>query len=111
MGKTEHPRTEEDGRPAVPDRQAGAAPVRLTHAMVLSDLQEAKRRAFEQDELAIAVRAAEVQGRAIGLFREPDPNAVRRMSDEDLIRNIAGENEQVAAALRESLATGRPCRA
>ena len=111
MGKTEHPRTEEDGRPAVPDRQAGAAPVRLTHAMVLSDLQEAKRRAFEQDELAIAVRAAEVQGRAIGLFREPDPNAVRRISDEDLIRNIAGENELVAAALRESLETGRPCRA
>ena len=101
----EAPSTIETIRRRVGDR------AELSRASLLRDLEVEKHLALDRDNLAAAVRATELQGRAIGLFREPDPNAVRRISDEDLIRNIAGENELVAAALRESLETGRPCRA
>lgn len=80
----------------------------LTRGSVLLDLEVAKHLAFEEGNLAVAVRAAVEQGRAVGARRELDRGDAKRLSDEQLIKAIAGENGAFAGMLRQRLQTGRP---
>lgn len=120
MAKRERPRTG-DERPAasLPGGEAAASRVErtrrhvgdagpLTRDSVLLDLEVAKHLAFEDGNLAMAVRAAVELGRAVGARRELDERDVKRLSDEQLILALAGDNELLADMLRESLATGKP---
>jgi hypothetical protein len=80
----------------------------LTQDSVLRDLEAAKHVAFDDDNITAAVRAIELQGRIIGVFREPDPDAIRRVPDEVLVRRIAGDNEVYAQLLHDTLKNGLP---
>jgi hypothetical protein len=79
-----------------------------THAALMRDLEMFKHAAVDANNIAVAVRVTEIQARATGMFREPDPNAIRKVPDETLIKTIAGEDADFAAKLRKYMGTPPP---
>ena len=77
-----------------------------TPESVLRDLEIIKHHAVERDDIATALRATELQGRAIGAFRRPDRKILREFSDTALINGIARDDAAFAALLEVYLNGG-----
>jgi len=86
-------------------RRVGASAA-VSRVSVLRDLEAAKHLAFDKDNAAAAARMIELQGRIVGVFREPDESAVRRLSDEELIQQMSRGNAALAEWLRAELEAG-----
>ncbi len=78
----------------------------LTRDSVLVDMEVTKQLAYEDGNLALALRAAVEQGRAVGARRELDRSDAKRLSDEQLIAAIARGDPVLEERLRERLKKG-----
>ena len=70
---------------------------------VMNDLEGLKKGAAEEKQFGPAVRAAELQGKELGMFREKTDISVHAVSDNDLIQALAQEDVNLAAELSRVL--------
>jgi phage terminase small subunit len=70
---------------------------------IMNDLEGLKDSAAENKQFGPAVRAAELQGKELGMFRERTDISVRTISDEDLISAISAEDASLASELSRAL--------
>ena len=70
---------------------------------LMTDLEGLKEGAAENKQFGPAVRAAELQGKELGMFREKTDISVRTVSDQDLISAISAEDASLASELSRVL--------
>ena len=70
---------------------------------VMTDLEGLKKGAAQEKQFGPAVRAAELQGKELGMFREKTDISVHAVSDNDLIQALAQEDVNLAAELSRVL--------
>jgi len=70
---------------------------------VMTDLEGLKNGAAHEKQFGPAVRAAELQGKELGMFREKTDISVHTVSDTDLIQALAQEDVNLAAELSRVL--------
>ncbi len=92
-------------------REKVSETVTVTQTTVIRDLEALKHQAVDLDKPGEAIRATELQGRAIGMFRDSGPEGLRRAGDDDILLVASGGNPEVEAALRAWLASGQAGRA
>ncbi|SRR6266852_1627294 len=75
----------------------------ITKEAVLTNLAELRQGAVSAKQYGPAVRAAELIGKELGMFKDSVEIEMKRKSDEDLIADIAKGDPALAAALRKRL--------
>jgi hypothetical protein len=78
----------------------------LSKDKVLRDLEVCKDLAIETGDVSPAIKATELQGKEIGMFRDGVDLTLRGADDDALILSLAGGNLELARALRAKLVVG-----
>ncbi len=89
-------------------RDAGAKKAGITVESALAELDELMTEARKDKTHGAAVRASELKGKLAGLYVEKTEDVSQNMSDEDLARSIAGDDEGPAYEIVLGLARGEP---
>jgi len=84
-------------------RQSLRKDILMDKKKIMTDLEGLKEDAAENKQFGPAVRAAELQGKELGMFREKTDISVRAVSDQDLIAAISAEDGALAAELSRVL--------
>ena len=70
---------------------------------LMTDLEGLKKGAAQEKQFGPAVRAAELQGKELGMFREKTDISIHAVSDTELIQALAQEDLNLAAELSRVL--------